>query len=72
MKEGWCTTVDLDGTKTEGPWIWCDLCGWGDTIIGNADDTIHFCRRHKADEVREWWLGFTAGYFEEQVQIVLL
>ena len=46
------------------PCIWCDVCGWGFTIIGNADGEIHFCHRHNADEVRQFWTGERPGYFD--------
>ena len=48
--------------------IWCDLCGWGDTVnwYGSKEDQYHFCHRHKADEVRDWWQGRILGYFERQ------
>lgn len=60
-----------DGTQKVEPEVWCDLCGWGDTIGndgGQPDDPAHFCHRHKAREVLSWWRGETRGYFDVDPQ----
>lgn len=47
-------------------WIFCDICGWGDTVRnqGFPDDPHHFCHRHKADEVRAYMNGEIPSYDE--------
>lgn len=57
--------IDPNPCYPKSPFIWCDLCGWGDTIIGDADGVMHFCRRHKADEVKRFLDGEIPGYFEQ-------
>jgi hypothetical protein len=42
--------------------LYCDICGWGDTIQGFPDDPHHFCHRHRADEVRAYMNGDVLSY----------
>ena len=52
------------------PCIWCDMCGWGDTVgVDQIENPYHFCRRHDADQVKAFMDGRELGYFEGQTDL---
>lgn len=66
-----CGMVDrlLPGGKKERvPWIYCDICGWGDRIVESIG-AMDFCRRHKKDEIEKFIAdkatGLKIGYFDK-------
>ncbi len=64
--------INIDGTQGQEPIIWCDICGWGDTVRrdGFPDDPFHFCHRHKAAQVQDFMKGRLMGYFEGQQDLI--
>lgn len=57
-------TGEFHDDEEPTPVIWCDICGWGDTVLndGFPDDPFHFCHRHKADEVLNFIMTDIEGY----------
>lgn len=64
--------IYLDGTRGIEEIIWCDICGWGDTVRnqGFPEDDYHFCHRHGADQVRDFMQGRLQGYFDGQIDLL--